>query len=61
MRQEVVMIKLINWFTGNEMYVAEDRVQEYLAAGHRIAGSKAEPKKATTESKPKSRKKAAKK
>jgi len=42
------MVKFINWLTGNEMYVAEDRVEEYLAAGHKIAGTpmavKAEPK-----------------
>ena len=31
------MIKLINKFTGTEMYVAENRVQEYLAAGHKPA------------------------
>ena len=31
------MIKLINKFTGTEMYVAENRVEEYLAAGHKPA------------------------
>ena len=31
------MIKLINKFTGTEMYVAENRVQEYLDAGHQPA------------------------
>ena len=56
------MVKFINWITGNEMYVAEDRVEEYLAAGHKIAGTKAEPKQAPAAvSKSKSRKKAAKK
>lgn len=27
-------VKLINKFTGTEMYVMHDRVPEYLAAGH---------------------------
>ena len=31
------MVKMINAFVGTEMYVAEDRVQEYLDRGHRIA------------------------
>ena len=29
------MVKLINIYTGTEMYVAEDRVQEYIDAGHK--------------------------
>lgn len=44
------MVKMINWYTGSEMYVAEDRVEEYKAAGHKIAlplvEKKPEPKKA---------------
>ena len=36
------MVKLINKLTGNPMYVAEDRVEEYLAAGHK---KPVEPKK----------------
>ena len=36
------MIKMINCFTGTEMFVAEDRKQAYLAAGHRLV---AEPVK----------------
>lgn len=56
------MVKFINWITGNEMYVAEDRVEEYLAAGHKIAGTKDEPKPTpAAASKPKSQKKTAKK
>lgn len=56
------MVKLINWLTGNEMYVAEERVEEYLKAGHKRPISKVEPsEKPTTEAKPKSRKKTAKK
>lgn len=29
------MVKMINSYTGTEMYVSEDRVQEYLKVGHR--------------------------
>lgn len=31
------MVKLINKFTGTEMYVSNDRAVEYLAAGHKPA------------------------
>lgn len=31
------MIKLINKFTGTEMWVANDRATEYLAVGHESA------------------------
>lgn len=34
------MVKFINRYTGNEMFVAEDRVDEYKAAGHRLAEEK---------------------
>lgn len=37
------MIKMINGQFGNEMWVAEDRVEEYKAAGHRLAASDTEP------------------
>lgn len=37
------MIKFINRFTGNEMWVAEDRVEEYKAAGHKLAADKPKP------------------
>ena len=53
------MVGMINGWTGTEMFVDESRVDEYLAAGHRLAVSptakaepvpekpkKAEPKKA---------------
>lgn len=49
------MIKFINALTGTEMLVADDRKDEYLAAGHRLAAVspvkkaetvKAEPNKA---------------
>ena len=31
------MIKFINSLTGTEMFVADDRKEEYLAAGHILA------------------------
>ena len=31
------MVKFINRLTGTEMWVAEDRVEEYKAAGHKPA------------------------
>ena len=31
------MVKFINKLTGSEMWVAEDRVEEYKAAGHKLA------------------------
>ena len=40
------MIKFINKLTGGDMWVADDRVEEYKAAGHKPAAEKAEkPKK----------------
>ena len=36
------MVKLINWLTGADMYVAEDRVDEYLKAGHKMPCNKVE-------------------
>ena len=31
------MVKMINCFTGTEFWVADDRVDEYKAAGHKLA------------------------
>lgn len=31
------MVKFINRFTGSEMWVADDRKDEYLGAGHKLA------------------------
>lgn len=31
------MTKLINAFTGTEMWVADERQDEYIAAGHKLA------------------------
>lgn len=38
------MIKMINAVTGVEMWVAEDRVQKYQEAGHKLA-SEEKPEK----------------
>lgn len=35
-------VRMVNRLTGTEMFVAENRVDEYLAAGHKLA---AEPVK----------------
>ena len=51
------MVKFINKLTGGDMWVAEDRVEEYKAAGHKLAASDAKP----AEEKPKSKTKTAKK
>ena len=37
------MIKMINALFGNEMWVAEERVEEYKAAGHKLAASDTKP------------------
>ncbi len=43
------MVAFINALTGTEMLVADDRKEEYLAAGHRLAaGSSVKAKKAET-------------
>lgn len=39
------MIQFINKITGGVMWVAEDRADEYKAAGHKPAASAAEPQK----------------
>lgn len=36
------MIKLINKVTNTPMWVADDRVEEYKAAGHKLAASPVE-------------------
>ena len=47
------MIAFINSLTGTEMLVADDRKEEYLAAGHMLAAgaSKAEKPEAVKETK----------
>lgn len=37
------MVKMINGFTKTEMWVADDRVDEYKAAGHRLAAKSEKP------------------
>ena len=53
------MVKFINKLTGSEMWVADDRVEEYKAAGHVPAAVFAMEK--PTEEKPKKTRKATKK
>ena len=38
-------VKMINSLFGNAMWVAEDRVEEYKAAGHKLAASATKPAK----------------
>lgn len=47
------MVRMINKLTGSDMYVAEDRVKEYTAAGHKLAAAAAgkEPAKKTAKKK----------
>lgn len=40
------MIEFINKLTGASFWVADDRVEEYRAAGHRPAAEPEKPKKA---------------
>ena len=51
------MIRMINAITGSTMWVHESRLDEYTAAGHKLAASDAKP----AEEKPKSKTKTAKK
>lgn len=37
------MVKMIHAQFGNEMWVAENRVEEYKAAGHKLAASDTKP------------------
>ena len=37
------MVKMVNSLYGTEMWVAEDRVEEYKAAGHNLAASISKP------------------
>ena len=50
------MVKFINRLTGSEMWVDESRVEEYEAAGHKLAAVASPPKKKPA-SKPKAKKK----
>lgn len=48
------MVKMVNFYSGNTMYVAEERLQEYLDAGHRMAEPE-KPEKPEKPAKPKKR------
>ncbi|MBQ7562759.1 MAG: hypothetical protein IJT16_02080 [Lachnospiraceae bacterium] len=43
------MKHLINRLTGGDMWVADNRVDKYLAAGHRLAAFTVKPAEATEE------------
>lgn len=47
------MIKFINSLTGTEMLVADDRKEEYLAAGHKLAALPSAKKAETVRTEPK--------
>ena len=46
------MIEFINRLTGTKMRVADERKDEYLAAGHRLAANCAKPAKVVIETEP---------
>lgn len=54
-----MMVKMINAAFGNEMWVADNRVEEYMAAGHKLAAKP--PAEKPTEEKPKRRTRSTKK
>lgn len=47
------MIVFINSLTGTEMLVADDRKEEYLSAGYKLAGGAPETEKPETVKEPK--------
>ena len=57
MSKEANMVRFINKYTGTDMWVADDRVEEYKAAGHKLAASDAKPAEEKPKSKPKTAKK----
>lgn len=48
------MIEFINALTGSQMWVHESRVEEYLAAGHRLAAGESPEKQPVKEAPKKS-------
>lgn len=46
------MVEFINGFTGTQMWVADERKEEYEAAGHKLAASPVVAKEPTVEKKP---------
>lgn len=57
MSKEANMVRFINKYTGTEMWVAEDRVEEYKSAGHKLADIPDTTKKSEAKSKKKTSKK----
>lgn len=55
--KETKMVKFINKLTGGEMWIAEDRVEEYKAAGHKPAAVDVPKEKPAATRKPKAKKK----
>lgn len=55
------MIRLINKITGGPMWVHESRLDEYLAAGHRLAAPPEKPAPAEPVKRPPAKKKTTKK
>lgn len=49
----ISMVKMINATFGNTMWVADDRVEEYKAAGHTVAPAAKSSAGEPTEKKPK--------
>ena len=47
------MVKFINYYTGTTMYVAEDRVEEYVSAGHKLADTPKPKEKPKSKARPK--------
>lgn len=50
------MVKMINGLLGTEMWVAEERVAEYKAAGHKLAASDTKPAEKPKKAEKKSKK-----
>lgn len=50
------MIELVNKLTGGRMWVAEDRVSEYLAAGHKKPVASQDTEKPTSKAPKQTRK-----
>ena len=51
------MVKMIHAQFGNEMWVAENRVEEYKAAGHKLAAADTKPVNTAPKGKTKTAKK----
>ena len=56
MSKEANMVRFINKYTGTDMWVADDRVEEYKAAGHKLAAFDTKPAEEEPKSKSKAKK-----